>query len=135
MRELIMDIVIDTSALLAVIVGEPERDRIVELTSGHSLAGPGAISWEVGNAFSAMMKQRRLTLAEAREGLRIFQTIPLRFVRVDITSALSLAHDAGLYAYDAYFLDCAVRLAAPLLTLDRGLQKAARQVGLKLLEV
>jgi predicted nucleic acid-binding protein len=28
-----MDIVIDTSALLAVIVGEPERDRIVELTA------------------------------------------------------------------------------------------------------
>ena len=35
-----MDIVIDTSSLLAVIVAEPERDRIVELTTGHSLIGP-----------------------------------------------------------------------------------------------
>jgi predicted nucleic acid-binding protein len=130
-----MDIVIDTSALLAVIVGEPERDRIVELTSGHTLVGPGVIPWEVGNAFSAMLKQRRLTLDEAQAGLGIFQTIPLRFVKVDIANALSLAHEAGLYAYDAYFLDCAVRQAAPLLTLDHGLQKAARQVGLQLLEV
>jgi len=130
-----MDIVIDTSALLAVIVGEPERDRIVELTSGHALLVPGAVSWEVGNAFSAMLKQHRLTLAEAQEGLRIFQTIPLRVVKVEMASALSLAHDAGLYAYDAYFLDCAVRHATPLLTLDHGLKKAAKQVGVRLLEV
>jgi predicted nucleic acid-binding protein len=130
-----MDIVIDTSALLAVIVGEPERDRIVELTSGHTLIGPGAISWEVGNAFSAMLKRRRLTLAEAQEGLRIFQTVPLRFVKVDLTHALTLAHDAGLYAYDTYFLDCASQHAAPLLTLDRGLKKAAKDIGVRLLEV
>jgi len=42
-----MEIVIDTSALLAVIVAEPERDRIVELTSGHSLIGPGSIPWKL----------------------------------------------------------------------------------------
>jgi hypothetical protein len=50
-----MDIVIDTSALLAVIVAEPERNRIVESTSGHTLIGPGSIPWEIGNAFSAMI--------------------------------------------------------------------------------
>jgi len=130
-----MDIVIDTSALLAVILGEPERGRIVEVTSGHALVGPGSIPWEVGNAFSAMMKQRRVTLAEAQEGLRIFQTVPLRFIRVDTANALSLAHQAGLYAYDAYFLDCAARHAAPLLTLDDGLKEAANHCGIRLLEV
>ncbi|MGD0919611.1 MAG: hypothetical protein ABSB22_24490 [Thermodesulfobacteriota bacterium] len=57
-----MDIVIDTSALLAVIVAEPERDRIVVAASGHTLIGPGSIPWEIGNAFSAMIKQRRLGL-------------------------------------------------------------------------
>ena len=41
-----MDVVIDTSALLAVILGEAERDRIVELTSGNTLIGPGSIPWE-----------------------------------------------------------------------------------------
>ena len=51
-----MDIVIDTSVLIAVIVSEPERDAIVSLTSGQTLIGPGFIPWEVGNAFTAMMK-------------------------------------------------------------------------------
>jgi len=40
-----MDIVVDTSALLAVIPGEPERDRIVEVTVGNTLIGPGSIPW------------------------------------------------------------------------------------------
>lgn len=130
-----MDIVIDTSALLAVIVGEPERDRIVELTSGHMLIGPGAIPWEIGNAFSAMLKRRRVTVVEAQEGLRIFRTVPLRFVTVDMAHAISLAHQVGMYAYDAYFLECAARHAAPLLTLDRGLKRAAKVAGIRLLEV
>lgn len=130
-----MDIVIDTSALLAVVLGEPERDRIVELTVGHTLIGPGAIPWEIGNAFSAMLKRRRVTLAEAQEGLRIFQTIELRFVNVDMAQAISLAHRIGIYAYDAYFLECAVRHAAPLLTLDHGLKRAAKVARITLLEV
>ena len=130
-----MEIVIDTSALLAVIVAEPERDRIVELTSGHSLIGPGSIPWEIGNAFSAMLRQRRLGLAEAQQGLKIFHAIPLRFVRVDLNNAISIANQNKAYAYDAYFLDCAVRHTAPLLTLDRGLGRAALRLGVKWMEV
>ena len=32
-----MDVIIDTSALIAVIVGESERNRIIELTNGNTL--------------------------------------------------------------------------------------------------
>jgi predicted nucleic acid-binding protein len=129
-----MDILVDTSALLAVIVGEPERDRIVESTSGHTLIGPGSIPWEIGNAFSAMIKQRRLGLIEAQQGLEIFYTIPIRLVRVDLSNAIAIAKQINVYAYDAYFLDCAIRHSAPLLTLDRGLGRAARRLGVTLME-
>jgi len=130
-----MDIVIDTSAVMAVIVAEPERDRIVELTSGHTLIGPGCVPWEVGNAFSAMLKQRRLGVAEAQRGLEILDAIPLRYVTVDLKHALSIAAETNMYAYDAYFLDCALRHSAPLLTLDRSLRLAAQKIGANLLEV
>ena len=130
-----MDIVIDTSALLAVIVAEPERDKIVKLTSGHTLVGPGSIPWEIGNAFSAMLKQKRLGLVEAQQGVKIFNSIPLRLVRVDLNNAISIAYETKTYAYDAYFLDCAVRHAVPLLTLDRALERAALKLGVKFMEV
>ena len=130
-----MDIVIDASAILAVIVGEPERDRIVEITGGHNLVGPGSIPWEIGNAFSSMLKQHRVNIEEVEQGLSIFQSIAIRYLTVDWKNALSIAHIANLYAYDAYFLDCAARHAAPLLTLDRPLKRAAEKIGVHVLEV
>jgi predicted nucleic acid-binding protein len=71
-----MEIVIDTSALISVIVGEPERQRIVEVTSGNILIGPGSISCEIGNTFSAMVKQNRLTLKEAKRGCQFLCVSP-----------------------------------------------------------
>jgi len=130
-----MDIVIDTSAFIAVIVGEPERDRIIGFTTGNTLIGPGSIPWEIGNAFSAMFKQDRLTLDEARKGLAIFDSIPLRYVEPDFVNALKLSKNTNMYAYDAYFLDCAIRHKAPLLTLDRKLKTAAQSLNVETMEV
>ena len=130
-----MDVVIDTSALIAVIVGEPEKSGIVKATSGHTLIGPGSIPWEVGNAFSAMMKQKRIRVENAHRAMVIFNAIPLRYVRVDLSNAVSIAHHTNMYAYDAYFLDCALRHSAPLLTLDGPLRIAAAKIGVNLMEV
>jgi predicted nucleic acid-binding protein len=39
-----------------------------------------------------------------------------------------------MYAYDAYFLECASGLRLPLLTLDRGMKSVARELGIEVLE-
>ena len=122
-----MDIVIDTSALVAVILGEPERDAIISVTSGQTLIGPGSIPWEVGNAFTAMLKQRRIEVAGAQTGLEILD--------IDMASVVAIAARVNTYAYDAYFLDCAVRHRAPLLTLDRALRRAAEGLGIRLVDL
>lgn len=130
-----MDIVIDTSAILAVLVAEPERDAIVVATTGHALIGPGSIPWEVGNAFTAMIKQRRIEVAEAQRGLEIFRSVPIRYVEVDLANVVSIAAEANIYAYDAYFLECATRCGAPLLTLDLSLRRVANRIGLGLIHL
>ncbi len=130
-----MDIVIDTSVLIAVITGEPERDSIVEITTGNMLIGPGCIPWEIGNAFSAMFKQNRLTIDEARKGLVIFDSIPLRYIQPDFVNALRISKQFNIYAYDAYFLDCAIRHKAPLLTLDHKLETVAQSLNIETMEV
>lgn len=130
-----MDIVIDTSALIAVIVGEPERNTIIELTKGNTLIGPGSIPWEIGNAFSAMFKKDRLTLYEAQNGFSIFANIPIRYVDPDFINSLTISKQTNLYAYDAYFLDCAARHKAPLLTLDQKLLTAAKKINIAVMEV
>lgn len=130
-----MEIIIDTSALIAVIVGEPERDIIVDITAGNSLIGPGSIPWEIGNAFSAMFKQKRLTIQEAEKGIAIFKSIPLRYIEPDFINSLKISKKTDMYAYDAYFLDCALRYNAPLLTLDKKLESMANKLNIQTLEV
>ena len=130
-----MDIVVDTSALISVIAGESQRNRIVAITSGNTLIGPGSIPWEVGNAFSAMFKRNRLSLDEAKKGIAIFDSIPIRYIQPDFINAITISKQTKMYAYDAYFLDCAIRHRAPLLTLDRKLKTAAQDLNIEILEV
>ena len=130
-----MDIVIDSSAIIAVIFNEPERKAIIKKTTGQTLIGPGSISWEIGNAFSAMFRQARLTLEEALRGLQIFEQIPLRYISTDFSNTLKIAKQAKIYAYDAYFLDCAIRYKTPLLTLDKQLIDVAKALKVAILEV
>ncbi|GAB6192766.1 type II toxin-antitoxin system VapC family toxin [Desulfocastanea catecholica] len=130
-----MELVIDTSALIAVIVAEPERDTIIEITKGNTLIGPGSIPWEIGNAFSAMFKQNRVSMKEADKGIQIFNTIPIRYIETDFSKILYLSKENNMYAYDAYFLDCAIRHKAPLLTLDKKLRIIAENLNIETLEV
>ncbi len=97
--------------------------------------GPGSIPWEIGNAFSAMFKRDRLGLEEAKRGLEIFKSIPLRYIEPDIVNAVSISKQTKMYAYDAYFLDCALRQKAPLLTLDSRLKETAQNFKISTLEV
>ncbi|WP_419658842.1 PilT domain protein [Desulfosarcina variabilis str. Montpellier] len=130
-----MDIVIDTSALVAVIVAEPERNKLIEITKGNTLIGPGSIPWEIGNAFTAMFKKNRLSVQEAQKGFLIFSSIPIRYIEPDFVKVLHLSKENNMYAYDAFFLDCAIRYKAPLLTLDKKLKAIANSLNLDTLEV
>lgn len=130
-----MDIVTDTSVLMAVILSEPEKEEIIKATSGHMLVGPECIRWEIGNAFSAMFKKDRISLRAAQQAMAVFDVIPIRYLDVDFRHSLKLAHDNQIYAYDAYFLDCAMRYKAPLLSLDGQMIARARDMGIDIVEV
>lgn len=130
-----MDIVVDTSVLIAVITNEPTRPRLIALTVDAHLLAPGSVPWEIGNAFSAMLKRKRATLEQVEQAWHAYNQIPLRLLDVDIEQALSVAAQFDVYAYDAYFIVCALQQKSPLLTLDGGLRQAAIQAGVTILEV
>jgi predicted nucleic acid-binding protein len=60
--------------------------------------------------------------------------IPVRLLAVDIQEALRLAIELNIYAYDAYFLQCAMALSSPLITLDNRMKKVAAEFGIEVLE-
>jgi predicted nucleic acid-binding protein len=130
-----MDIVVDTSILIAVIVNEPLKGALVQLTTGADLVAPHSVHWEIGNALSAMLRRGRITVEQAAQAVHIYQRIPIRFVDVELVETLRIADAQGIYAYDAYLIRCAVKYSAPLLSLDRALVAAAREAGTTVLEV
>jgi predicted nucleic acid-binding protein len=121
-----VNVVIDASVILAVLTSEPERAAIVKITQEANLIAPASVHWEVGNALSALIKRRRLTLAQARDAIQGYLRIPIRFVEVDLSECLELAASHNLYAYDAYLLACARSQRTPLLSLDKALLRAAK---------
>ena len=52
----------------------------------------------------------------------------------DFVNALKISEQTNMYAYDAYFLDCAIRQKAPLLTLDRKLITAVQKLQVETME-
>ena len=130
-----MIILADTNAFLAVALDEPEKPRLLEVTQGAQLAAPTVLPYEIGNALSALVKRGRLDAGEAMATWRIVQHIPVQLVDVDVAASLRLAAEHGIYAYDAYFLQCAVQLKYPLLTLDRNMMRVGKAMKIKLLEM
>jgi len=130
-----MDMVVDTSIIIAVIADEPVKEALVELTTGATLIAPHSIHWEIGNAFSAMLKCRRITVEQAIQAVKLYQQIPIRFVDVKLEEALKIADKLGIYAYDAYVIRCALKYKSPLISLDRNLINAAKGIKANVIEV
>jgi predicted nucleic acid-binding protein len=130
-----VNIVVDTSVIVAVLVNEPERSKIVSLTIGMDLLAPGSVHWEIGNALSAMIKRRAIQAHQVETVLRAYKQIPIRLIDVDLDKALGIALDQNIYAYDAYIIECARENQCSVLSLDKGLIKAAVRAGVGVLEV
>lgn len=128
------DLVVDTSAIIAVIANEPEKPSLISQTQGYDLVAPSSLYWEIGNAFSAMIKRGRITLEQARAAIEIYKQIPLDMVDVDLEQALEIVDKHKVYAYDGYMIACALNRGCPLLTLDGGLAYAAKAAGLEVWE-
>jgi len=130
-----MRIVVDTSTIIAVVADEAEKARLIELTKDATIVAPPSIDWEIGNAFSAMLKRSRITLEQAIEAIEVYQEIALEIVEIDLKEAVRLAGNHKIYAYDAYILRCAIEHNLPLISLDQNMIEIAKQEGVQVLEV
>lgn len=129
-----MQITIDTSVIIAVLLDEPERERLIAVTTDAEVIVPASLHWEIGNAFSAMFKRKRITLKDAQHAISEYENIVLRTVDIKLSDVLKIADKYGIYAYDAYFIVCAAMLRTPLLTLDKSLANMAKKNRIQVLE-
>ena len=130
-----MKIVVDTSAVIAVVAGEAEKPRLIELTKDAIIVAPPSIDWEIGNAFSAMLKRGRIELDQAIEAIEVYQEIAIEIVEIDLKEAIRLAGKHKIYAYDAFIIQCAKEYDLPLISLDKNLIVTAKRESVNVIEV
>lgn len=130
-----MDLTVDTSVVMAVILNEPSKSSLVDVTRGAELLAAPSLPWEVGNALSALFKRRRIDMGQAKAALDSYESIPIRLAEVDLGPSVALSAKHDVYAYDAYVIECARRYQTPLLSLDRGQCDVARGEGIEVVEV
>lgn len=123
-------VVVDASALAALLFGEPDAAAVSDRLSGRRLTAPTLLRYEVASVF---VKKRELYEPRAddlAEMLSLYPLLGIEEVQADASAVAALAVSTGLTAYDAAYLWTGRMLDAPVVTLDRRLAAAARDLGL-----
>lgn len=115
--------VADASAIAAVLFNEPEAAPVTAGVSG-SLLAPGLLRYEIACICTSKLqrepKSARLTLLR----YRLFSGLDIEFVDPDWYTLPALARLWEISAYDAAYLQLALKRRAPLITLDARLAGA-----------
>jgi predicted nucleic acid-binding protein len=134
-----MKLVLDASAALAWFVQRSDRreatlaDQILTSVERDEALVPALWFTEVSNGLLVAERMRRSDSREATRFLSELAAMPIveesvrpRFVQVDV---LGLARRYELTAYDATYLELALRTRRTLATFDRQLAEATRKAG------
>jgi predicted nucleic acid-binding protein len=115
--------VVDASAVAAVLFDEPEAGPVIAGASGLLLA-PGLLRYELANVCESKLRknprQAKLTL----QRYQLLSGLDIEFAEPDWATLPLLARQWDLTAYDAAYLQLALKRKAPLVTLDARLAGA-----------
>ena len=119
-------IVIDASALAAVVFDEPEGQGVAaRLDRAEHVDAPGLLWYEMASVCAKKIHRHPQAADDLSTALREATDLPVRTHNVDPLDAVMVAQETGLSAYDASYLWLARHLDADLVTLDQRLRAAA----------
>jgi predicted nucleic acid-binding protein len=114
-------------------------DTVLERLADTRAIVPALWPLEVANALLMGERRKRFTEAEILKWTGILRSLPIVIDGETNSHAwsdtLTLARGHNLSAYDAAYLELAIRRGLPLATLDGKLKTAAEAAGVALLEV
>lgn len=110
--------------------------RILEMQKSGGAVVPTIWPLEIANALIVAERKKRIEPSEAGRFISLLLELGFRVDAATSTQAfgdiLSLARAHGLSAYDAAYLELAIREGLPLATSDDALKRAARKTGVAL---
>lgn len=119
-------VVVDASAIAALVFGEMAAEEVAARLAGHRLAAPELLLAELANVATMKVRGRTLEPASVVKALADADSLGIELHRIPPRAGLSAALQTGLTAYDAAYWLVARALSAELVTLDRALERAAK---------
>lgn len=114
----------------------PYTNRVLALLADDSAWVPSVWPLEVTNAILNGERRGRVQPADTVRFTALLQTLPIRVADTSIEHTmdriLALARARNLSAYDASYLELAMRAGLPLATQDERMRVAANEVGVPL---
>ena len=119
-------IVVDASALAALVFQEPEGEAVRYRLDGAAVFAPDLLRFELANTAWKKVKRHPADAARILTALSLAldDRSGLIWQDVDARDVVLMAHATGTTAYDASYLWLAARLGADLVTLDDRLARA-----------
>jgi predicted nucleic acid-binding protein len=134
-----MPLVIDASVALSWCFADEHSDyadRVLHRLAEDEAVAPAIWALELANGMLVAMRRGRLTAAEVSQVCQLILDLPITLEDLTLErglgGVLQLADAQALTAYDAAYLDLAMREALPLAALDDDLRAAATRVGVQL---
>lgn len=125
-------IVVDCSYTMAIVMPDERRPRSLPLAETSRLVAPSLWIFEVANALNTAVRRGRLSAEQAARLSRRLEDYGVNLDHGDDTvhQRYLAAQTHDLTAYDASYLDLALRRRYALATLDARLAALARKNGL-----
>jgi predicted nucleic acid-binding protein len=111
-------------------------DSVLDLLADSETVVPSIWTLEVANVLLVAERKKRLTKADSSRFVKLLRELPITIDQETPDRALSeilpVGRQLGLSAYDAAYLELAMREGIALATRDNGLKQAAQKCGVKL---
>jgi predicted nucleic acid-binding protein len=113
--------------------------EILERLDTDSAIAPSLLPLEMANVLALAERRKRISASRVAEFVELIDTLAIEIeeqisARV-LHDVLNLARAAALTAYDASYLELAMRLGLPLASKDVALRRAAAKLGVPLLGI
>lgn len=132
--------VLDVSVTMAWCFKDEASDdawALLDRLAADTAIVPGIWSAEVANVLLVAERRRRIDRAEARTFIARLMALPIAVEETApgrmLGEVLSIGRETRLAAYDALYLDLAIRHGVPLATTDLALRTAGRKMRVAVL--
>ena len=132
-----MKYVIDASFIASLFLPDEANaaiDRFATRIMQAGAAAPAILQLEITNILLMAQRRKRISGVQAQQISEAFNHLPVvlqpALMPAQRADVLHLAQKHGLTAYDAAYLELAMRLSASLATLDTQLVRAAKAEGI-----